>query len=1667
MIVKPAFKKCIALYLLVQFSGQTFLPTLSYALTSGPSQPEFSSFEPVSVTNMVDEFTGDFTYNLPVIEVPGPNGSSYPLSLSYHSGVTPEEEASWVGYGWTLNPGAINRQTRGIPDDFNGKTIHYHNKMPKNWTATVGGSITFGEVFSTDLKLGFNASLRYNNYRGFGYNAGMGLYLGRGIVALGYHVSDGEGSFSLNVNPTAALNAYLQGDPNDEKHVNMPFYNLKTYETRGSMKGKETSKAINLNRASSGGSIGMAGSSYGIFSYNDVPKSTIVHSYSGGSYLVTLGTQTTVVPAPVGATGSIYGSYAYQENTPVEDVPAYGYLYSDKAATSGNTSMDYHVEKETSFNKRDVFLGIPFNDADNFMVSGEGIGGGFRLYNKNTGHFGPRSVTSGVDIRSVGGEVAIGWSFGAGVDIGSGSQSMTMSDWRKDLSSFASADDNTLDEPVFFRFNNDLGGEWGYNHNDNAVQASISGRQPDLSSSLFTFNNGERAGRSSLISYTLNKDMVSGGNPTFKSFNKNTTINGQAARTDAGLNDLIGEIAVVNESGTRYLYALPVHNRNEKNLSYGVAKAPAGNIRNNFIVYNYKDESVKVGQEQDDPYASTYLLTEITSPDYIDRSANGPTLDDLGGYTRFNYYKHTGSDWYNWRAPYRGLIYNKNSHSDPKDEQGSYSEGEKQIYYVHSVETRTHVAIFTFSDRADSREAPANALPETGSPGSLNLKKLDRIDLYSLNDCQKNASGELIRDANGSPQKVSGAKAIKTVHFKYNYSLCSGLPNSTASPSGKLTLERVHFEYNELVTTRISPYVFYYAYPDYTGYPAKYKSGQEDVTVGYSSLSAAAQNPAYNPFLSDSWGNYQANGTARFAAMQTWMDQNAVPNQNGFDPAAWHLKRIKLPSGGEIHVQYDQDDYAYVQDQEAHVMASLAGVPSGGKIYINPGSAGVTDVSAMRDMIQRRYVTGGKKIYFKFLYTLIGSSEPNLTTCNADFITGYVSVLNCDIDAGGLFVTLNGKLPEEVCREFVKTQRLGMLDPNGNCVPGMNESSGSAADRAISIVNQLHGMAEGIVAPENLCGNLSPANSYLRVPVPIAKQGGGLRVKRLLMYDSGIDGNPVLYGNEYLYETWENGRIISSGVATNEPQTAREENILVDFVARKGQNLWSKIIAGKDKKQSEGPIGESVLQGPSVGYARVTVRNIHSGETNPGFSVSEFFTAKDFPVSLAHPDKAGTMTSINAPTPDKVMIPAVLVNIVKDRSWASQGFSFVLNNMHGQAKRKASYTGPYDDAIELAKSTLVSSVAYEYFKPGEKVPMMSSLFGEVTMKNPGREVDLTFAQKKVEESSKDANIEGDLEIAIIWALIPIPLIWPTAMPSMSFTEGEISTHATSKVVRYPAILKKTTVYQDGILHTEENVAFDTWTGRPVAVKSQDEFKGAYLAQNIPASWEYQNYTPKYVTEGKSIKSTPAVGFVYTSISSGKGYLSFAGSSGCSVLSQIATGDVLDLGNNYLCQVSRIDYTRDRAEVVQVTESPSNSPGLINEVKIVRSGRTNELTESAGDVTFHSTTANSLTVNSVTIPESQRYVSSGSSPNDGSLFIKDLNDAFINPALFPLDGPYHHMNLSQYIERLPEGCAADLSDASVKNVFMRFKTNDGNLKVELGTFDVLCGSTWETVKMPNY
>src|SRR5690554_2120781 len=138
---------------------------------SGPDQPEVQSFTAVGTDGMVDPFTGDFSYNIPLLEVDG-----YPVNLAYSAGIGMEQEASWVGLGWNVNPGVINRSMRGIPDDFSGDEIVQEYNQKANWTVGTSAGANL-EVFGIDLgNVGVQVSLgiQYNNYSGFGTDVSIG-----------------------------------------------------------------------------------------------------------------------------------------------------------------------------------------------------------------------------------------------------------------------------------------------------------------------------------------------------------------------------------------------------------------------------------------------------------------------------------------------------------------------------------------------------------------------------------------------------------------------------------------------------------------------------------------------------------------------------------------------------------------------------------------------------------------------------------------------------------------------------------------------------------------------------------------------------------------------------------------------------------------------------------------------------------------------------------------------------------------------------------------------------------------------------------------------------------------------------------------------------------------------------------------------------------------------------------------------------------------------------------------------------------------------------------------------------------------------------------------------------------------------------------------------------
>lgn len=104
--------------------------------------------------NNVDLFSGDFTYEVPLLNVTGPNGENFPLVLNYRSGIRVEQDASWVGLGWDLPIGSISRSVNGVPDDWKNimmkDTLGEPNASSSSTIRTITSSHAYGPLYFKD-----------------------------------------------------------------------------------------------------------------------------------------------------------------------------------------------------------------------------------------------------------------------------------------------------------------------------------------------------------------------------------------------------------------------------------------------------------------------------------------------------------------------------------------------------------------------------------------------------------------------------------------------------------------------------------------------------------------------------------------------------------------------------------------------------------------------------------------------------------------------------------------------------------------------------------------------------------------------------------------------------------------------------------------------------------------------------------------------------------------------------------------------------------------------------------------------------------------------------------------------------------------------------------------------------------------------------------------------------------------------------------------------------------------------------------------------------------------------------------------------------------------------------------------------------------------------------
>lgn len=1458
-IRREKLNKVFSIKLVLIILLQVCWPTTSWALTGGPSQPEVQSFEPIGTSDMVDLFSGDFSYNVPLFDMDG-----YPMNLSYHSGIGMDQEASWTGLGWNVNPGVINRNMRGIPDDFNGDEIIKEQNMKRNQTLGVSCGFS-GELFGTDFA-NFNARLgiKYNNYTGIGMERSFNVALSAsnkfgqsGSVSLGITSSSDDG---LSLQPSISLG---QSIGNNERSGKLGVSIGASYNSRGGLTALSITPDVSLNmkKKSDDGPKKMSyNAGLGTARFN-LMQSTYSPNLDFPMGNLSITASLKFGGEAFGFAGSVAPTAYYAEQAQITKViasPAYGYMNAHIGQGNDKAMMDFNREKDGSFTPTTYNLPITNFTYDIYSVSGQGTGGSYRPFRSDVGHVFDISSYSTSDGYSGSVEIGAGGIAKVGTDIVVNTAYSNSGDWgtskvaenisfqgtgkNPDYEAFYFKEANersvNSDQPFLTRYG-DFGPVRPELDGSTMFDTKATGKLKKANGSTFgvssTDNRTARDKRNQTIT-TLTNYEVGQGMGLFGTAGIGSQ-NSYIVPNMSKVGHHIGQITSLNTDGKRYVYAIPAYNKQQQEITFAVGKPVGGGSArtvssNSLVTYQASDITTGNKMGLDNYYSNTkmpafahsYLLSAVLSSDYVDLTGDGPTDDDLGNYTLFQYQEISD---YNWRTPIDGAPnkakFSQGLLADDNDDKGSIVYGTKQLFYLKNIITKNHIACFELSDRDDSR----GVTNIDGAPSTLAQQKIDRIVLKT----KKNLA------------------VIKTVHFIYDYSLCTSLPNSVTStdnPSkGKLTLKKLFFTYQNSDKGAYNIYKFSYGGP--------------------TTQTPFLSNPKYDPNSYDRWGNYRFSslisdsiGCSAYAGNNQFTPYTPQDKLSAdFSATAWQLTKIDLPSGGEIDVNYESDDYAYVQDKQAMQMyfynTNCSTVPTNSnvshgnwkfvfKIPANaPANVGVSD-----------FLPDNNLAYFKF--------KMNIANGKMDYVPGYAEINrdSCSIGNGTVSIgfksltldekNINIKYTTPFVRAAIQYGRLNTPRVIWD-QPNASASISEQAIKALANSSFLQNITQTIQGPNRYLYNLNRGvfaelpNCCIRLKnVTGFKFGGGSRVSGIFLRDNFNtmvnSENPTVYGQTYDYSKKENGKVISSGVASYEPQIGGEENALKQPFFTETKHL----LAPDDNHYVETPFGESFYPSASVGYSRVKVSNYTELPTNKtlekhgtGYIQNEFYTAKDFPTISERTE----LEAIQHKS-DPFQLSTLLSIDVKDHMTASQGFYVELNDMHGKPKAVRIFNN-FDKEI--------SSTEY-FYKSTNYGNGSKRLTNNCTVINPNGGVssaevgvffdavgDLREQFSNAETNGVNVNVDVFEVVTIIAVVVPIP--------SFASDETQFRSATVTKVVQRFGILDKTVVKKDGSTVTTKDLAYDAETGEVLLTQTANDFNDPVYNFRYPAYWYYGNMGAAY------------------------------------------------------------------------------------------------------------------------------------------------------------------------------------------------------------------------------
>ncbi|MCC3157859.1 hypothetical protein LJ737_11470 [Hymenobacter sp. 15J16-1T3B] len=906
-------RKRVALSLLLLYSAQLVQPVASYALTNGANQVEYTSYEPMGTTDMVNLITGDFTYNVPLIEVPSPEGG-YSLPLSYHSGIGLEDEASWAGLGWNVNPGAISRaKVASADDDFNVQTdVHVEDPGGSGY---VKNYLLYQR--SWDSQKGFGGAV--NLFDVVGMSWGRGQVQDASIMGLTFDKDKAKFSPEQAFNAVMTLSTLgasapaastLKGSMTALQIENTLKFGQTVMDIGMTAQGLYTGYKSQGNSVSNIGQWRQEQSSSWLGFRQDykywLDATREEHSY-GSLYLGQM-------------KHHVFPFMSYCPNDCDESYPRLGVpggswqpakpfpmsTYFDNGTPALTSDMYTYVEPDATY-------AYSFNPAhvafDSYSVMGGDVTGAMAPYRPEIG-----SLINPKQLSMASTKFNVVPFLEEGVEL----------------------------SKVQFKYNGDPGNAYSH-HDSNGPGMSISNGTNPLRA-YYNLTDPKLTAASSRVEADrvglYNKRLAQGKHVEWFSnaeMRNNTPAQTGKVMEYAPLGDSrrqndrntwpsrgVGAFAVTGVDGTTYHYALPVYNKQQIEYS-GIEGQEAS---------KFSTSTTNPSMSSEGWYATTWLLTAITGPDFVDRGQIG-TVDaaDAGYWVRFEYGRFATD--YQWRFPYTGYIHDVN--------RVSYSRGIKENYYLNAVQTRSHTALFIKDVRKDGRSAYTYTSDGSLPPGaraednkypasSLALREIVLLrndDYQQLQDqgFAKNSTAGAAIDANqlNGPAAQQGAtcslsdvydvydvgtgafrafldeRAQRKVVLNTSYKLCPGTTNSfeSAAAPPALNANQATGRLGKLTLHSVS----YYAANNVKVFP--------DFKFEYSPDNPA-KNPAYNRDAWDGWGSYNANGAYSHFS-------------NGSDPTVWHLTDILTPLGGRVKIDYESDEYGSISGQPIKQHVNVSG----------------------------------------------------------------------------------------------------------------------------------------------------------------------------------------------------------------------------------------------------------------------------------------------------------------------------------------------------------------------------------------------------------------------------------------------------------------------------------------------------------------------------------------------------------------------------------------------------------------------------------------------------------------------------------------------------------------------------------------------------------------------